>query len=78
MPRYQVCLNAFTLDEFGNETYTDRADEAIGWSVYVRTDPEEGGEFDVDEDHDVPTYGDAIRLADDLARKYQTADIREF
>jgi len=71
-----VCDGSGTLP--GDETYTDDLDEAVGWSVYVRTEPDEGGQFEVPEEHDVSTHAEAITLADRLARQYGTSDIREF
>lgn len=82
MSKFQVCLNAWVYYSADgrdyNQTYTDDHATADGWSVYVRTDPAETGEFDVPEDHDVRTRDEALSLAAKLAKKYGTTDIREF
>jgi hypothetical protein len=69
-----VCINAF--DDEGN--YTDVEAETVGWSVYVRNEPDAGGQFDCIEDHDVTTEAKALDLADRLFAKHGAIEIRTY
>lgn len=76
MTTHHVCVNPWRWEE-GHQTYSDGL-KADGWSVYVRTEPDRAGMFDVLEDEDRPTYGAAMARARDLAKKYDNAEIREY
>lgn len=75
-----VCLNAWTVDDDGNETYTDNPDTTKGWSVYLRI-PDPRGDyypFDCTDEQDFETYEAAIAFAEELAAQHGGCEIREY
>lgn len=63
-PEKVVCMNAYTIDEEGDLTYTDVPEEIVGWSVYVRTEATVRGEpFEVSHDEDFEQEGIAREYA---------------
>ena len=75
---HEICVHAFVNDGDGS-TYTNDYDAADGWTVYVRTQPDAGGKFEIVEEHDVPSRDDAIELArTTLMPKYGVDHIDEY
>lgn len=82
-----VCIHAFGICPESRDltnpdlTYVDAHDEperVKGWTVYVRSEPDAGGEFHVLEEHDVERRETALVLSEILAAKHGTTIIQEY
>ena len=73
--RYAV-YHAFMDDGAGGTTHTDDPDQAAGWTAYVRTEPDEDGQFEMLEDVDVESKEDALIAAMHLAKKHGATIIK--
>lgn len=79
MSTHSICMNAWKLDEDGDQHYCDFEEETPdGWNIYARTPSDEPGMFDIPVDVDVPTYEEAHYIASYLMAFYGADDFLLF
>ena len=64
-----ICLHAFIAHSDGNVEYCDDSETPTGWTVYARSELEDG-EFDHDIESDHTDFEEALHHAEVLASAY--------
>lgn len=64
-----ICIHAFIAHPDGNVEYCDDAETLTGWTVYARSELEDG-EFDMGMESDFTNFEEAMHQAEALASAY--------